>query len=307
MNIENLKLNLKYYLEELDDLERSQKTIKNYNENIILFINFLIKNDIKNLNQDNINDLLKKYRSYLKNERNNKSSTRVRYLQEIILFLEKLNFKIDIKLPKNNHKNKKIKYLTLEEIQTVMDSIPKSKIRDKTIFQVLYRTGIRVSELSNLQKTDLDLKSAEKAVTVNIISGKGNKDRLVYIDQPTLKLINTMIYKRQRKGITDKTNYLFINKYGNQLTTRSIQQLIKNYAINTDERLSKQGIETNYRDKLTPHTLRHSFTVYLLNDAEKPINTVQKLLGHSNLATTSIYSEIGNKQVKKSYESIEWN
>lgn len=303
MNIKNLKQELIYYLEELEDLERSKTTIKNYKTNINTFINYLISNNIEDLNQDNINQLLKMYRSYLKTEKNNKTSTRIRYLQEIIIFLEKLEFKIDIKLPKNNHKNKKPKYLTLEEIETVMESIPNRKYRDKAVFQTLYRTGLRVSELSNLKKQDIDLNSKDKAISINVTAGKGNKDRTVYIDQDTLKLINTMIYKRQRKGKKDKTDYLFTTLNGKEkLSERNIQHIIKKYAKITDKRLG-----TNFKEQLTPHKLRHSFTIYLLNEAERPINEVQKLLGHSNLATTSIYAEVGNKEIKKGYESVTWN
>jgi len=307
MNIEDLKKELKYYLEELEDLERSKITIKNYSANINMFIDFLIINKITELKQDNINQLLKQYRSYLKTERNNKPSTRVRYLQEIFLFLEKLDFKINIKLPKNNHKNKKIKYLNIEEIKEVIKTIPKSRVRDKAVFQTLHRTGLRVSELANLTKQDINLNSTDKAVTINIINGKGGKDRTVYIDQETLKLINKMIYKRTRKGKQDQTNYLFTTLNGKkQLNERNIQHIIKKYAIATDEKLAKEHDETNYKEILTPHTLRHSFTIYLLNNAERPINEVQKLLGHSNLATTNIYADVGNKEIKKGYEAINW-
>lgn len=307
MEIKTLKQELKYYCDELEDLERSEKTIKSYYSSIKLFIDYLSVNNITQINNEKIDNIMKKYRSYLKNQRNNTASTRKKYLKEIIQFLETLELKISIELPKDNSKNKKIKYLTMEEIQEVMKSIPKSMIRDKTVFQVLYRTGLRVSELSNLTKNDLNLNSKEKAIAINIIDGKGGKDRTVYIDQDTLKLLNKMIYKRTRKGKKDKNNYLFTAKTGNQLQNRDIERIVKKYAIDTDERLLKEGIKTNFKKRLTPHTLRHSFTIYLLNEAERPINEVQTLLGHSNIATTNIYSKVDDKRIKKSYESINWD
>lgn len=311
MKIEKIKEKLQYYLEELEDLERSPTTIKNYKTNINMYLKFLINNNIKELTPDNVNETLEKYRSYLKNERDNKTSTRVRYLQEIILFLESLDLKISIKLPKNNNQNKDPKYLTIEEIKEVEKTIPKNMIRDKTIFQTLYRTGLRVSELANLTKQDIDLDSTETAIPINVENGKGNKQRTVFIDQDTLNLINQMINKRSKKKknkIKENNNeYLFVSRTWKQLQDRDIQNIIKKYATATDERLAKENKKTNYKEILTPHTLRHSFTIYLINEAKRPINEVQKLLGHSNLATTSIYANIGNKEIKKGYESVKWS
>jgi integrase/recombinase XerD len=118
--------------------------------------------------------------------------------------------------------------------------------------------------------------------------------------------MNTMIYKRTRKNRKDKNNYLFIARSGNGISSRSIEQLVKKYAIATDERLSKEGITTDFEKKLTPHALRHSFTIYLLNHANKPINEVQTLLGHSNISTTEIYSKIDDETIKNSYSNIKW-
>lgn len=312
MKTHTLKPLLKKYLNELEELERSKITIKNYNANIHYFINYLIDNNIKEINKDNICDILKQYNSYLRNIKQNTASTRITYVQHVFYFLDYIGLKIDNihkkkLLPKNTSKNKKIKYLTIEEIKEVQNSIPKTMVRDTAVFQMLYRTGLRVSELANLTKNDLNLNSKDKAVPVNVIDGKGGKDRTVYIDQDTLKLLNTMIYKRTRKNKPDETDYLFTARTGNKLSERSIQDIIKKYAIITDKKNKKNSIKTEYVEKLTPHTLRHSFTIYLINEVEKPINEVQKLLGHSNLATTSIYLDVDSKHIKKSYETIEWN
>lgn len=305
MKIDQLKEELQNYLIDLEDLERSKTTIRNYEKDINLFIKFLEAKECKEITQDNINITLKSYRRELK-IRELKPSTRVLYLTEIIQFLETLDFKINIELPKNTNKNKKIKYLTMKEIKKVMDNIPKDLVRDRAVFQTLYRTGLRVSELSNLTKQDINLDSTDKTIAINVRAGKGGKDRTVYIDQDTLKLLNKMIYKRTRKGKEDNTDYLFINRNKNQLTERDMQNIIKKYAIATDKQLAKEGIKSNYKEKLTPHTLRHSYTIYLLNVAKRPINEVQELLGHENLATTSIYAKVDNETIKNGYGSIEW-
>lgn len=306
INVEKLDDELKYYCGELEDLERSSRTIQNYYISNKLFISYLKTYNIIELDNDNIDNIMKKYRSYLKTEQGNKPSTRKKYLKEIILFLETLDLKISIELPKDNHKNKKIKHLSMEEIQEVIETIPKSMIRDRAIIQILSRTGVRVSELSNLKKDDLNLKSTELAITLEITNGKGGKDRTVCIDQETVQLLNKMIYKRTRKGKKDKTEYLFTARTGSQLKVRDIERIVKKYAIRTDERLSKEERKTDYKNKLTPHTLRHSFAIHLLNEAGRPINEVQALLGHENIATTNIYAQVGDKTIKKGYKTIKW-
>lgn len=155
------------------------------------------------------------------------------------------------------------------------------------------------------KKHDLDVNSAEKAIAIYVYEGKGGKDRTVYIDNKTLKLIKNMIYKRAVKNMNEQ-EYLFTNKNGNRLSERSVQKIVKKYATATDRRLALEGIQTNYEERLTPHTLRHSFTIFLLNYSNKPINEVQQLLGHSNISTTQIYSKVDDKRIKQSYENINW-
>jgi len=213
---------------------------------------------------------------------------------------------ISIDLPKDNSRNKKIKYLKTNEIKEILKTIPKGFIRDKTIIQTLFRTGLRVSELSNLKKQDLNLDSYNEVMAMNVEDGKGGKDRTIYLDRNTLELINKMIYKRTRKNKKDKTDYLFTNKYGNKLSIRAIENLVKKWAMKTDERLKKEGKTSNLTDRLTPHTLRHSFTIYLLNNAKRPINEVQQLLGHTNIATTQIYTQVDNEDMKNGYKAIKW-
>jgi site-specific recombinase XerD len=301
-----LEKKLEGYCDELEVLRNlSKTTIKNYYTTNKIFISYLKDNSI--IISDDPEQILKKYIIHLRKEKNNSYSTINKYLTQILQFLSYLELIVNIQLPKDDSKNKKIKYLKSDEINEILKTVPKSAIRDRTIIQTLYRTGLRVSELANLKKFDLDLKATEIATAIDIRDGKGGKDRTVYIDQETLKLINKMIYKRTRKNREDKNDYLFTARTGNPISTRSIQQLIKKYAIATDERLSKEkGIKTDLKNRLTPHALRHSFTIYLLNHANKPINEVQALLGHSNISTTQIYSRIDDETIKNSYSSIEW-
>lgn len=310
MKTNQLKENLENYLIDLDDLAKSKNTINNYKATIKRFINYLESNKVNDLNQRNINTIMKMYRRYL-NDNKLKASTRNRYLNDTILFLAKQGLNIEIEIPKNNNNNKKIKYLTSEEIQEVINTIPlsntieKTKLRDKAIILTLFKTGLRVSELSNLKKQCLNLDSKEELIAIEVRAGKGEKDRTTYIDQDTLKLINEMIQQRTKefKQNENDNDYLFTSITGTQLKERAIQKIIKNLAISTDKRLKEDNNKTiekdYYKNKLTPHTLRHSLAIYLINEKNIPLNIVQKILGHSNIATTNIYTEIDNKETKK--------
>ena len=298
-------MKLDEYCDELDVIKNlSDKTIQNYYVSNNLFINYLKKNEIKELSD--MEETLKKFIIYLKRERNISYASINKYLEQILRFLSYLKLDISIDFPKDNSRKKKIKYLKIEEIQEVLKTIPDSFIRDKTIIQTLFRTGLRVSELTNLKKHDLDLNSANEVIAIDVEEGKGGKDRRVFIDQNTLQLINKMIYKRTRKNKEDKNEYLFTSKTGEKISIRAVENLVKKWAEKTDEKLAKKGINSNLKDRLTPHTLRHSFTIYLLNKAKRPLNEVQQLLGHSNISTTQIYTQIDNEDMERGYGKIIW-
>lgn len=306
VDVEYLQSQLNDYCDELEVLRNLSKiTIKNYRQTNGNFIKYLKENSIDIEHKPDF--VLKKFIVHLKKDKDNSYSTINKYLQQIIQFLRFLNIKVDIQLPKDNSKNKKIKYLRPEEVNEVLKTIPNELVRDKAIIQTLYRTGLRVSELCNLKKQNLDINSIDKAIAIYVHEGKGGKDRTVYIDDKTLKLINTMIYKRSIKNIVNEEGYLFTNKMGNRLSERSVQKIVKKHAIATDRRLALEGKQTNLKERLTPHTLRHSFTIFLLNYGNKPINEVQQLLGHSNISTTQIYSKVDDKRIKHSYENINWD
>ncbi len=164
------------YCDELDVIKNlSDKTIQNYRVSNNLFINYLNENGVNDLSD--IDNILKKFIIYLKKERNISYASINKYLEQIMLFLSYLKIDISIGLPRDNSKRKKIKYLKVEEIQGVLDTVPDSFMRDKAIIQTLFRTGLRVSELKQLKKHDLDLNSLNKVIAVDVEEGKGGKDR----------------------------------------------------------------------------------------------------------------------------------
>ena len=157
------------------------------------------------------------------------------------------------------------------------------KIRNLLLLEILFDTGLRVSEAVNIKISDIDLKNHSLKVL-----GKGNKERIVYFGDYAVTYLEE--YLALRKNIKSKDNeYLFWNKDYQRLTRRGAEYLINNIA---KKALLKQ--------RITPHTLRHSFATEMLNNG-CDIRSVQELLGHKSLSTTGIYTHVTNEVVRQEY------
>ena len=201
-----------------------------------------------------------------------------------------------VTLPKDAEKEKTIKFLNLEQIQKLLDvADPESPagLRDRTILETLFSTGLRVAELVALNKEQFDpilrepLAAARGLRDFELgVIGKGSRPRTVYFSERALEWL-----KRYLKTRGDKSKALFINYRGrtkdeNRLTTRSMERIIKKYAI-------KAGIPLF----TTPHTLRHSYATDLLEQGVD-LRTIQEFLGHKNIVTTQIYTHVTNKRLR---------
>ena len=155
-----------------------------------------------------------------------------------------------------------------------------SQLRDKAIFETLYSTGIRVSELVGLDIEDVDFIS-----NIIRVMGKGRKERLAPVGDKALEALQQYIEKRPQK-----LDILFLNKNGTRLTARSVCNIINKY-------VTQQAIAQH----VTPHMFRHSFATHLLN-AGADLRSVQELLGHVNLSTTQIYTHLTTEKLKKVYD-----
>ena len=154
-------------------------------------------------------------------------------------------------------------------------------IRDKSILEILYATGLRISELTNLKVDQIDL-------TRGIIKvlGKGSKERIVPIGENALSWLNIYMNKARLKFILNEENsFLFLSNKGNKISRKSCWLLIHNYA--------KKVLNTN---KISPHSLRHAFATHLLNHGAD-LRSVQMLLGHSSLSTTQIYTHVAKERL----------
>ena len=183
--------------------------------------------------------------------------------------------KIEKKLPET---------LTPEQINRLLDFKPTSliEIRDLAIIELMYSSGLRVSETVNV-----DIKDFEENKDFLRVIGKGSKTRLVPLGRFAISAINNWL--EERKKITSDDGALFINKAGGRLTTRSVQLRLKKLAV-------KQGLPP-----INPHMLRHSFATHML-ESSGDLRSIQELLGHSSLSTTQIYTNLDYQHLVKIYD-----
>ncbi|MBU1108852.1 MAG: tyrosine recombinase [Candidatus Riflebacteria bacterium] len=158
-------------------------------------------------------------------------------------------------------------------------------LRDRAILEVLYGSGLRVSEAAGLSLDNLDLDVQQARVT-----GKGNKDRIVPLTPPSCQAILAYLQSRNGQLKTQKVNqHLFLNKFGTALSVRSIARVIDKYARQLAMMMN-----------ITPHQFRHSFATHLLNNGAD-IRAVQEMLGHESLSTTQIYTRISKERLMQTY------
>jgi tyrosine recombinase XerC len=283
MNEENKELN-EYAGFLSNERNYSKKTVVNYVNDIKQFLQFT-KGEIK-VSDGEIRGFIESL-----NKRKLSRNSVIRKIIAVRNFYKYLirNKKIQknpfayILTPK---KEKKLpSFLTEEETAKLLDSIETkdfSSLRDRTIFELIYSAGIRVSELTGMNIENIDFINEEIKVF-----GKGSKERIAPIGGAALDLLKE--YVKQLKTY-DAGKTLFINKNKGRLTPRSVEIMIIKYA-------RRAGIEK----KVTPHTLRHSFATHLL-DRGADLRAVQELLGHSNLSTTQIYTHLSIAKLKREYE-----
>lgn len=179
-------------------------------------------------------------------------------------------------------------FLYKDEINRLFSSIPSStpfELRDKAIIEILYGSGIRVSEIVKLNLSDIDLDSYEIKVL-----GKGSKERIVIIGSKSVEALKNYLRNGRIKFIKNDTRALFLGSFGGRLTQRSIERTLKKW-------VKKAGIAK----KVTPHTLRHSFATHLLDNGAD-LRVVQELLGHSSLSTTQVYTHVTKEKMKSIYK-----
>jgi len=192
-------------------------------------------------------------------------------------------------VPKKEQRLPKIVRLTdIETMMNLADGDEPRQIQEKAILELFYSTGMRLSELTGLNITDLDLK--QRQITV---FGKGNKQRTIPLGNKALEACNRHLQTR-KKLLTSKSNpdaktALFIAPEGGRMYPRKVQRIVKDYFLKVSEVTQK-----------SPHTLRHSFATHML-DAGADIRMIKEFLGHANLASTQVYTHTSVERLKKVY------
>ncbi|HDL5700318.1 TPA: tyrosine recombinase XerC [Mannheimia haemolytica] len=191
---------------------------------------------------------------------------------------------LGVKSPKvGKHLPKNIDAEQVGQLLAIESDEP-SDIRDIAMMELMYSSGLRLSELQGLDLGDMDLSAQEVRV-----QGKGSKERIVPIGSQALKALNRWL--EMRLQFKPQDNAVFLNKRGGRLSHRSIQLVMKKWG-------ERQGLESH----LHPHKLRHSFATHML-EASGDLRAVQELLGHSSLSTTQIYTHLDFQHLAKIYDS----
>lgn len=266
----------------------SIQTIDCYKEDLKLFFENTQLNDANDLTLKDIENFIK-----ILSSQGKAISTiirRVGTIRQFYLFLQKESVITDgsaiIDMPKKRESLPSV--LTFEEVEALLEQ-PNTKkdegIRDKAMLEIMYSSGLRVSELLNLQ-----LRQVNIDLGILKVIGKGNKERIVPIGDFAKEYL--MLYIQHIRGRFDihKSKFVFLNKQGIPLTRQFFWKSVKKYSKNA-------GIEIN----VTPHTLRHSFATHLLENG-LDLRMVQEMLGHTNISTTQIYTHVSSKRILSAYD-----
>ena len=293
---------LKDYLNEYLTYIRSEKnfsphTVLAYKKDLLSFLDFLQSELKVKITPDFIpRNNIKNFLIHLSQESFDPSSIerKLSTLRSFFNFLQKKlkiksNPTLSLKGPKRKRRLPLI--LSQDQMKNILEPhIYEGKaagLRDRAIIELLYNTGIRLSEISFLRREDIDFQTGEIRVL-----GKGNKERIVPLGENASKtLVEYLDSKNKVSSLKNKeTDYLFVNKYGERLSRRGIARIVKKY-----------GAEVTEDQKTRPHILRHSFATHLLDEGANLL-AVKEMLGHESLSTTQIYTHVSMDRLKKVYK-----
>ncbi len=271
----------------------SYNTVLSYTTDLFDFFNYVFYEiKIKNI-QDVTKLVVRSYITKLQNLGYKKSSIsrKINTLRAFFKFLVKkkiLQTNPILYLSSIKKEKSLPSFLTKEEIEklfSLIQPVDFISARDRAILELLYSSGLRISELAQLTEDDIDL--YEGLVTVQ---GKGGKERTVPVGSVAVNYIREYLKYKYELGIRKKE--LFLNKFGNKLSVRGIRKIVTKW-------VNKAAIHK----KVSPHTFRHTFATHLL-DAGCDLRSIQEMLGHQSLSTTNIYTHLTLERLKSVYEKV---
>lgn len=268
----------------------SNSTISSYKEDLKSFFQFKKAKKVEELDYKDIDN----YIIFLTDDDKAPKTIirRATTIRSFFSFLQKENYMFHesslIEMPKLNHSLPNV--LTFEEVEALFsapDMTKKEGIRDRAMLEVMYASGLRVSEL-------LALKLSQYSSSLNCLKiyGKGNKERMVPIGDYALEYLTKYLREVRDFNVGRKTDYVFLNKAGKVITRQYFWQQIKKY-----------GEIAQIKKSISPHTLRHSFATHLLENGAD-LRMVQEALGHSKISTTQIYTHVSTKRILSIYDKV---
>ncbi len=274
----------------------SRNTVSSYNRDLVDFAEFISEQHACSTWQNVDTNIVKSYIHQISNSYSPK--TQARKLSSLRSFFKFLlregiitkNPALSIKFPKE--KTHLPKFLSIEEVNRLLNSPDQQTpigMRDRAILELLYGTGIRVSELVELKLDQISFSSNHI-----VVRGKGSKERIVPLGEYAIEALN--IYLRDGrprliKKVTD-IDYVFINKNGRKLTRLGVWRLLKKYAL-----------RANISMEISPHVLRHTFATHLLRHGAD-LRIVQELLGHSSISSTQVYTHTALEHLKEVHQKF---
>ena len=269
------------------DMNYSNNTILSYDNDLKKIESYYSKKDLLKLN---VNDLMK-YINVLSDLAPSTVSHNISTLKSFYSYFVKTG-KISIN-PTDALKSPKLgthlpTYLTEEEINLLLDIKVEDAFsaRNKALLELMYGTGLRISEVINLEFKNIDVEEC-----IVRVMGKGSKERIVPINDYALNALNDYLENYRPSMIkTDINNYLFLNNHGKQMTRQGVFKIIK-----------KECLLKGIKKDVSPHTLRHTFATHLLQNGAD-LRIIQELLGHSDISTTQIYTHLSNDELHNDYK-----
>lgn len=275
---------LKYLLIEK---KYSENTIKSYRNDLTELYNYYKNKNIVKLEK-------KELLEFIENNDDKKDKTISHFITTFRGFYKYLEIEniissnpaLNISLPKVSKTLPKV--LSVSDIDKIMNIELKTKydFRNKAMLELMYATGIRISELINIKLHDLNINNC----TLKIM-GKGSKERIIPIGDYALHYVEIYLNEYRIQFKAKNNDYLFLNPSGNKLSRQAFFKVIKKIAK-----------EKNINIDFSPHTLRHSFATHMLENGAD-LRTIQELLGHSDVSTTQIYTNISNKFIEDNYKN----
>lgn len=265
----------------------SKNTINSYKKDLEKFNTILKNKNIKNVTKEDIKEYLNEINKNLNSKSVSRNISTLKSFYKYLKINKIINKNIMDQI--NNPKIKKAlpKVLTEEEVSKLLDIELKNDFdyRNKAMLELMYSSGLRVSELINLNINDIDLNNDSVR-----IFGKGSKERIIPLNDYAKEALNKYILSHRKELFKHgENNYLFLNNHGNKMTRQGFFKILKNIA-------KQKSIKTEF----SPHTLRHSFATHLLKYGAD-LRSIQELLGHSDISSTQIYTHITNEKLHKDY------